>query len=46
MKRVYLALAAIGYLAPGVPMLLESARSGNLLFWADLSGRSLSSSRT
>jgi len=35
MKRVYLALAAIGYLAPGVPMVLESARSGNLLFWAD-----------
>ena len=35
MKRVYLALAAIGYLAPAVPMVLESARSGNVLFWAD-----------
>lgn len=35
MQRVYLALAAIGYLAPGVPMVVESARSGNLLFWTD-----------
>jgi hypothetical protein len=35
MQVVYLALAAIGYLAPGVPMVLESARSGNLLFWTD-----------
>jgi hypothetical protein len=35
MQRVYLALSVIGYLAPGVPMLRESARSGNLLFWTD-----------
>jgi hypothetical protein len=35
MERVYLALACIGYLAPGVPMLMESARSGNILFWTD-----------
>jgi hypothetical protein len=35
MQRVYLVLAALGYLAAGVPMLLESARSGNLLFWTD-----------
>lgn len=35
MQGVYLALAGIGYLAPGVPMLLESARSGNVLFWTD-----------
>ena len=35
MRRVYLALAAVGYLAPGVPMLVESARSGNILFWTD-----------
>jgi len=35
MQRIYLALAAIGYLAPGVPTLMESARSGNWLFWAD-----------
>lgn len=35
MQGVYLALAVIGYLAPGVPMVIESARSGNLLFWTD-----------
>ena len=35
MQGVYLTLAGIGYLAPGVPMVIESARSGNLLFWTD-----------
>ena len=35
MRRVYLGLAVVGYLAAGVPTLLESARSGNILFWAD-----------
>jgi hypothetical protein len=35
MQRVYLALAVVGYLAAGVPMVMESARSGNLLFWTD-----------
>ena len=35
MQGVYLTLAVIGYLAPGVPMVIESARSGNLLFWTD-----------
>ena len=35
MQRVYLTLSAVGYLAAGVPMLVESARSGNLLFWTD-----------
>ena len=35
MQGVYLALAVLGYLAPGVPMLIESARSGNVLFWTD-----------
>jgi hypothetical protein len=35
MQGVYLTLAGIGYLAPGVPMVVESARSGNLLFWTD-----------
>lgn len=35
MQRVYLALAGVGYLAPGVPMLMESARSGNILLWTD-----------
>lgn len=33
MQRIYLGLAAVGYVAAGVPMLMESARSGNLLFW-------------
>jgi hypothetical protein len=35
MQAVYLTLAVIGYLAPGVPMVIESARSGNLLFWTN-----------
>lgn len=35
MQGVYLTLAVLGYLAPGVPMLIESARSGNVLFWTD-----------
>lgn len=35
MRGIYLALAVAGYLAPGVPTLLESARSGNILFWTD-----------
>lgn len=33
MQRVYLALAFVGYLATGIPMIIESARSGNILFW-------------
>src|SRR5687768_14615094 len=33
MQRVYLALAMVGYLVTGVPMLMESARTGNILFW-------------
>ena len=35
MQLVYLLLTVVGYLAPGVPMMIESARSGNLLFWTD-----------
>ena len=35
MRPIYLALAVVGYLAAGVPMLMESVRSGNVLFWAD-----------
>lgn len=35
MQRVWLVLAAVGYLATGIPMLMESVRSGNILFWAD-----------
>lgn len=33
MQHVYLALAALGYLLTGVPMLMEAARTGNILFW-------------
>lgn len=33
MQQVYLALAVIGYIVTGVPMLMESARTGNILFW-------------
>lgn len=35
MQRLYLSLAAVGYLAAGVPMLMESVQSGNILFWTD-----------
>jgi hypothetical protein len=33
MQQVYLALAVIGYAVTGVPMVMESARTGNILFW-------------
>ena len=33
LQALYLALAAVGYLLPGVPMVRESIESGNLLFW-------------
>ena len=33
MQQVYLGLAVIGYVVTGVPMLMESARTGNILFW-------------
>lgn len=33
MQQVYLTLSVIGYLITGVPMLMESARTGNILFW-------------
>lgn len=32
---LYLALAIVGYIAPGIPMLLESVQTGNILFWTD-----------
>lgn len=35
MAPLYLALAVVGYLLPGVPMLRESVETGNWLFWAD-----------
>ena len=33
MQRVYLVLALVGYAVAVTPMLIESARSGNILFW-------------
>ncbi|MFL5579896.1 MAG: DUF2834 domain-containing protein [Gemmatimonadaceae bacterium] len=33
LEAVYLALAAVGFLLPGVPMIAESVATGNLLFW-------------
>jgi hypothetical protein len=33
LEALYLALAAAGFLLPGVPMLRESIDTGNLLFW-------------
>ncbi len=35
MAVIYLALALIGYAVTAVPMLMESVRSGNILFWTD-----------
>jgi hypothetical protein len=35
MRYVYLALAVVGYVVTGVPMLIESVQSGNILFWTD-----------
>jgi hypothetical protein len=35
MRRVYLALAVIGYLATAIPMFLEAQRSGNWMFWTN-----------
>jgi hypothetical protein len=34
MSRIYLVLAVLGYLLAVPPMILESTRSGNFLFWA------------
>ena len=33
MSRIYLLLAVLGYLVSVPPMILESMRSGNFLFW-------------
>jgi hypothetical protein len=35
MRAVYLGLAIAGYLLPGVPTLLESVQTGNILFLTD-----------
>ena len=33
--NIFLALAVIGFLLPGVPMVMESVETGNILFWTD-----------
>jgi hypothetical protein len=33
MKRVYLGLAIVGFLVPNTVTLIESVRTGNILFW-------------
>jgi hypothetical protein len=35
MARLYLVLAVVGYLAPGIPTVMESVETGNILFWTD-----------
>src|SRR4051794_5393194 len=35
MEHVYYALAVIGFILPGVPMIRESIETGNWLFWAN-----------
>jgi uncharacterized protein DUF2834 len=32
---LYLALAVVGFVVPGTPMLIESVTTGNILFWTD-----------
>lgn len=34
-RYIYLALAIAGYAITGIPMVLETMRSGNILFWTD-----------
>src|SRR5215216_6547571 len=33
MAPIYLGLAVLGYLAAGIPTLMETFQSGNILFW-------------
>lgn len=33
MFRIYIMLAVIGFIAPGIPMIRESIETGNILFW-------------
>lgn len=35
MEHVYFALALVGFIVPGVPMLIETFATGNILFWTD-----------
>ena len=32
---LYLALAVVGFVVPGTPMLIETVKTGNILFWSD-----------
>lgn len=32
---LYLGLAILGFVVPGVPMIIESVQTGNILFWTD-----------
>jgi hypothetical protein len=32
---LYLGLAILGFVIPGVPMIIESVHTGNILFWTD-----------
>lgn len=41
MEYLYLALAVVGYIAPGVPMVMESIETGNIGFWLQ-PGRTIS----
>jgi len=35
MRRVYIILAIIGFVAPNIPVVIESVETGNWLFWLD-----------
>ena len=35
MKTLYLILAVIGFIAPNIPVVMESVETGNWLFWLD-----------
>jgi hypothetical protein len=35
MERVYVGLAILGFIVPNTLTLIESVRTGNILFWAD-----------
>jgi len=40
MEHVYFGLAVIGYIVPGIPMVMESVQTGNIGFWTQ-PGRTL-----
>ena len=41
MEYLYFALAVVGYILPGVPMVMESIQTGNIGFWTQ-PGRTVS----